>query len=234
MSETRLQKYMADCGIASRRKCEELILGGMVKINDKVVTELGKKVNDKDVVKYNDEIIKPTAKKIYIALNKPVGYVSTVSDQFGRNTVINLVEDEIFTRLYPIGRLDYDTEGLILLTNDGEITYKLTHPKHNVYKTYIAVLNNVPQPNDIEKLKKGVYIEGKKTNPAKLNWIKDNIVEISISEGRNRQVRKMFAAVGYKVENLKRISIGNILLGNIPLGRWRHLTKAEISYLVNL
>lgn len=234
MEEIRLQKYMADCGVDSRRKCEQIILGGKVKVNGKTVTELGVKVTDNDKVEVNGELIKPVTKKVYIAMNKPVGYVTTVSDEFGRPTVMNLVEDEIFTRVYPVGRLDFDTEGLLIMTNDGDLTYKLTHPKHVIFKTYVAVLNEVPQPKDIERLKKGVMVDGRKTQPAKLNWLKDNVIEISISEGRNRQVRKMFEAVGYEVISLQRISVGNINLGNIPLGRWRHLVPAEISYLKSL
>ena len=234
MEEIRLQKYMADCGVDSRRKCEQIILDGRVKVNGKTVTELGVKVTDNDKVELNGELIKPVTKKVYIAMNKPVGYVTTVSDEFGRPTVMNLVEDEIFTRVYPVGRLDFDTEGLLIMTNDGDLTYKLTHPKHVIFKTYVAVLNEVPQPKDIEHLKKGVMVDGRKTQPAKLNWLKDNVIEISISEGRNRQVRKMFEAVGYEVISLQRISVGNINLGNIPLGRWRHLVPAEISYLKSL
>lgn len=232
--EERLQKYMAECGIASRRKCEEIILSGKVFINGKKADKLGIKVCDSDVVTVDDKIITPVKKHIYIALNKPTGFVTTVSDQFNRPTVIDLVSDEIETRVYPVGRLDYDTEGLLILTNDGDITYKLTHPKHTVYKKYIATLNNVPNPRDVEKLKKGVFIDGRITQPAKLNWIKDNVIEISISEGRNRQVRKMFDAVGYEVLALKRINVGKISLGNIPLGRWRHLIPSEIKYLKSL
>ena len=234
MEEIRLQKYMADCGVDSRRKCEQIILDGKVKVNGKTVNELGVKVTDNDKVEVNGELIRPVTKKVYIAMNKPVGYVTTVSDEFGRPTVMNLVEDEIFTRVYPVGRLDFDTEGLLIMTNDGDLTYKLTHPKHVIFKTYVAVLNEVPQPKDIERLKKGVMVDGRKTQPAKLNWLKDNVIEISISEGRNRQVRKMFEAVGYEVISLQRISVGNINLGNIPLGRWRHLVPAEISYLKSL
>lgn len=234
LEEIRLQKFMADCGVASRRKCEEIILQGKVKVNGIKVTELGTKVTEADEVSVNGEIIKKVFKKIYIAMNKPIGYITSVSDEFDRPTVINLVEDEIFTRVYPVGRLDFDTEGLLIMTNDGDLTFKLTHPKHTVYKTYVATLNDVPHPRDIEKLKKGVIIDGKKTQQPKVDWLKDNIVEISISEGRNRQVRKMFEAIGYEVVNLKRISIGNLVLGNIPLGRWRHLSNAEINYLKTL
>lgn len=234
MEEIRLQKFMADCGIASRRKCEEIILQGKVMVNGIKITELGTKVTDGDEISVNGEIIKKVFKKIYIALNKPTGYITSVSDEFDRSTVMNLIEDEIFTRVYPVGRLDFDTEGLLIMTNDGDLTYKLTHPRHTIYKTYVATLNDFPHPKDIEKLKKGVVIDGKKTQQPKVNWLKDNIVEISISEGRNRQVRKMFEAIGYEVVNLKRISIGNLVLGNIPLGRWRHLSNAEIKYLKSL
>ena len=234
MEEIRLQKFMADSGVASRRKCEEIILQGKVKVNGVKVTELGTKVTEEDEVTVNGEVIKKVFKKVYIAMNKPVGFITSVSDEFDRPTVLNLVEDEIHTRVYPVGRLDFDTEGLLIMTNDGELTYKLTHPKHTVYKTYVATLNDVPHPKDIEKLKKGVVVDGKKTQPPKVNWLRDNIVEISISEGRNRQVRKMFEAIGYEVVNLKRIAVGNLTLGNIPLGRWRHLSVAEINYLKSL
>lgn len=231
MEEIRLQKFMAECGVASRRKCEEIILDGRVFVNGNRVTELGTKVSEEDVVEVDGKELQPITKKVYIALNKPVGYVTTVSDQFDRPTVIDLVCDEIHTRIFPVGRLDYDTEGLLLLTNDGDITYKLTHPKHTIFKTYDVVLNEVPNPREIERLKKGVVIDGRKTQPAKLNWLKDNLIEISISEGRNRQIRKMFEAIGYTVVGLKRVSVGDISLGNIPLGRWRHLSKYEIEYL---
>lgn len=234
LEEIRLQKYMADCGVASRRKCEEIILQGRVKVNGVKVTELGTKVTDNDEVTVNGEIIKKVFKKFYIALNKPVGFITSVSDEFDRPTIMNLVEDEIHTRVYPVGRLDFDTEGLLIMTNDGDLTFKLTHPKHSVYKTYVATLNDVPHPREIERLKKGVVVDGKKTQPPKVDWLRDNVVQISISEGRNRQVRKMFEAIGYEVVNLQRIAIGNLTLGNIPLGRWRHLSTAEINYLKSL
>lgn len=234
LEEIRLQKYMADCGLASRRKCEEIILQGKVTVNGKKVIELGTKVTEEDEVSVNGEVIKKVFKKVYIAMNKPVGYITSVSDEFDRPTVMNLVEDEIHTRVYPVGRLDFDTEGLLVMTNDGDLTYRLTHPKHKVYKTYVATLNDVPHPKEIERLKKGVVVDGRKTQPPKVNWLRDNIVEISISEGRNRQVRKMFEAIGYEVTNLQRIAVGNLTLGNIPLGRWRHLSNAEINYLKSL
>ncbi len=234
LEQIRLQKFMADCGVASRRKCEEIIIQGKVKVNGNKITELGTKVTDNDDVTVDGQPIKKVFKKIYIALNKPVGYITSVSDEFDRPTVMNLVEDEIHTRIYPVGRLDFDTEGLLIMTNDGDLTYKITHPKHSIYKTYVATLNDVPHPRDIERLKKGVVIDGKKTQQPKVNWLKDNVVEISISEGRNRQVRKMFEAIGYDVVALQRISVGKLTLGNIPLGRWRHLSSAEINYLKSL
>lgn len=225
---------MADCGVASRRKCEEIILQGRVRVNGQKITELGAKVTSLDKVVLDNEEITPVTKKVYIALNKPVGVVTTVSDQFDRPAVTDLVADEIHTRIFPVGRLDYDTEGLLIMTNDGDITYKLTHPKHVIFKTYHAVLNKVPHPKDVERLKNGVVIDGKKTKPAKINWIKDNVFEISISEGRNRQIRKMFESIGCNVEALRRIAIGNLMLGNIPLGRWKHLSPSEIDYLKSL
>ena len=234
LEEIRLQKYMADCGIASRRKCEELILQGKVSVNGVKVKELGTKVTEEDEVSYKGKVIKKVFKKVYIALNKPVGFITSASDEFDRPTVMNLVEDEIHTRIYPVGRLDFDTEGLLIMTNDGDLTFKLTHPKHTIYKKYVATLNDVPHPKEIERLKKGVVVDGKKTQPPIVNWLKDNVVEISISEGRNRQVRKMFEAIGYEVVNLQRIAVGNLTLGNIPLGRWRHLSNSEINYLKSL
>jgi len=231
MEEIRLQKYLADCGVASRRKSEELILAGRVKVNGQVITQLGSKVTDNDEVLVDGEKVVPVFKKVYILLNKPVGYITTVSDDFGRQTVMDLVNDEIHTRIFPVGRLDYDTEGLLIMTNDGDVTYALTHPKHNIDKTYIATLNNVPHPDDVDKLRRGVVIDGRRTMPANIDWLKDNVLKITIHEGRNRQIRKMFEAVGYEVKHLKRISVGKIQLGNVPLGRWRHLTKAEIDYL---
>lgn len=229
--EFRLQKYMADCGVAGRRKCEEIITSGRVKVNGKVITELGTKVTDNDTVMLDNKVLKLNNRKLYILLNKPTGYLTTVSDDRGRRTVLDLISDEISDRIYPVGRLDYDTEGMLILTNDGDLAYKLSHPKHNFDKTYKVVLNLVPSPTAVNKLREGVVIEGRKTSPAKVEWLKDNTLLISIHEGRNRQIRKMCEEVGYKVKYLCRISMGNIKLGNVPLGRWRHLTPNEIDYL---
>lgn len=231
MEKIRLQKYMADCGVASRRKCEEMIIDGRVMVNGITVTELGTKVDENDTVLLDGKDLKINTKKVYILLNKPSGYLTTVSDDFGRPTVLDLVKDEIHTRIYPVGRLDLETEGLLIMTNDGDLSYNLTHPKHNFYKTYEVFLNDVPNAGVIERLKKGVIIDGRKTSPAKVDWIRDNILHISIHEGRNRQIRKMAETLGYKVEYLRRISVGNIVLGNLPLGRFRHLNDNEIRYL---
>ena len=232
--ETRLQKFMADAGVASRRKCEEIILSGKVTVNGEIVRELGTKVTENDDVKVNGKSISATTKKVYILMNKPSGYLTSVGDDRGRNTVMDLVDGEISTRIVPVGRLDFDTEGLLLMTNDGDLANGLMHPKKEVGKTYKAIIDKVPSPVDIEKLKRGVVIDGRKTYPAEVNWLKDNTVLITIHEGRNRQVRKMFDTLGYKVKYLQRISIGNLNLGNVPLGRWRHLNTSEINYLKNL
>jgi len=233
----RLQKYIAMSGVASRRAAEELITSGKVLVNDKKITELGTKVEiGADTVKVNNEIINPEVKKYYIMLNKPTGYVSTVSDQFDRPTVLDLIGEEIKSRIFPVGRLDYDTSGLLLLTNDGDFTYKVTHPKFNMNKTYIATIKGGITPKGLAQLRSGVIIEdGFKTSPAEVEMLSCEkgytVIQITIHEGKNRQVRKMFEAVGCKVSELNRIKIGTVELGNLPIGRWRYLTSHEISYL---
>ena len=232
----RLQKYIAMCGVASRRKAEELIEKGQVKVNGEKVLELGTKVEiGADKVMVSGKEIKVTAKKYYIMLNKPEGYVSTVNDQFDRPTVIDLIDSEIKSRIFPVGRLDYDTSGLLLLTNDGDFTYKVTHPKFNIDKTYIAKIKGGINVSGLNRLRRGVQVEDYVTSPAEVEILdaKDGktTVKITIHEGKNRQVRKMFEAVGSKVVELQRISIGKVELGNLPLGRWRYLTSHEVSYL---
>ncbi len=235
--QMRLQKFMALCGVASRRKCEEMILSGKIQINDRIVDTLGVKINpSKDQVKVNGKTIKIEQTKAYIMINKPRGYVSTLSDQFNRKTVIELIEGSITQRLYPVGRLDYDTEGLLLMTNDGDFTYAITHPKHHIDKTYIATVKGIPTLATIKKLRQGVEIENYSTSPAKVQVIKimnaSSQLKITIYEGKNRQVRKMCAAMGHPVIALKRIAIGDVQLGNLPLGKWRHLNQQEITKLV--
>ncbi|WP_312831538.1 pseudouridine synthase [Sedimentibacter saalensis] len=234
MEEERLQKYIARCGISSRRKAEDLILTGCVKVNGIVVTELGTKINpEKDVVLVDNKKISETEGFIYIKLYKPEGYVTTVKDQFGRKTVIDLVD--ITERIYPIGRLDYNTSGLLLLTNDGDLANKLMHPKYHIYKTYIAEVEGRMSDEAVMRLKSGVKIEDYKTAPAIVNIVKissnSSIVQVSIYEGKNRQVRKMLDAVGHTVRTLKRISFGKINLGDLKPGAWVHLNEEEIKFL---
>ena len=232
----RLQKYIAMCGTASRRAAEKLIEEGKVKVNGVKVTELGTKVEiGADKVTVNGRLQKFESKKYYIALNKPAGYVTTVRDEFERPTVLDLISKDIDARLYPVGRLDFETEGLLLLTNDGDFANSITHPKYNKNKTYIVVINGGIPVSAINKLRRGVLIDGYKTSPAELEMLDASggktTFKITIHEGRNRQVRKMFESVGGKVSYLQRISIGNVELGNLPIGRWRHLTSHEINCL---
>ncbi len=234
----RLQKYIAHCGVTSRRKAEELIKQGRVLVNNEVRTDMGININpDRDKVYVDNKLISVEKNLVYIILNKPEGYITTLSDEFNRPTVIDLVCD-ITERIYPVGRLDYDTSGLILLTNDGELTYKLTHPKHEFIKTYIANIEGIPNEKTIHKLETGIQIEEYITAPAKFKIIKlekpNCYIEVKIHEGKNRQIRKMLDAVGHPVKSLKRVAMGSIKLDTLPLGKWRALTKSEISYLKNV
>lgn len=226
--EERLQKYLAECGVASRRKCEELILQGKVKVNNQIVTELGVKVNpEKDIVKFEDKEVKPTSKMVYILLNKPIGYVTTADDQFGRDTVLDLVK--VKERIVPVGRLDMYTSGALILTNDGDFVYKVTHPKHEIEKTYTVTVKGIIKNEEVEQLRKGVKIDDYITKPAKVKILKTDIeknisrLEIVIHEGKNRQVRKMCESVGRKVLALHRSKIGKIGVKDIELGKWRYL-----------
>lgn len=234
----RLQKYMALSGVASRRKSEELILEGLVQVNNKVVTELGTKIDPKrDVVKVNDKGIRLESKKIYIMLNKPVGYVTTMKDEKDRNIVTDLI-DGIDERIYPIGRLDADTTGLLLLTNDGDLAYKITHPKNEIPKRYIAIVEGVPNRYELEKFRRGLIIDGRPTAEAFIKIAKrydnESILDISIHEGRNRQVKKMCEMINHPVKKLKRIAIGEIELRGLEIGNFRHLDDEEVKYLKSL
>lgn len=233
----RLQKYIAEAQIASRRKAEEMILDGRVSVNGEIIRELGTKVeSDSDVVSVDGKEIHICEKLIYIMLNKPEGCVTTVKDQFNRKNVMDYVSD-IKERIYPVGRLDYDTSGLLIMTNDGDLTYRLTHPKHNVDKTYIAHVDRKPDKKDMEKFRKGIVIDGRKTAEAEIKIIKEGKLtelEIKIREGRNRQVRKMCAAINCNVVKLKRIATGKLELGELEKGKYRYLDKDEINYLKSL
>lgn len=226
----RLNKYIAECGICSRRKADILIESGKVLVNDIVIKDLGVKIDDtKDQVKVDGKTISKEDKFVYIMLNKPKGYVTTNSEQFGRKSVLDLIDTDY--RIFPIGRLDMYTEGLLLFTNDGEFANKLMHPKNKVEKTYIANVKENITEDKIEYLRNGVDIGGYITKPAKVSIISkdNNEIEIKISEGKNRQVRKMCEAVGLKVINLKRTSIGKLNLGNLKIGKYRYLNKNEID-----
>lgn len=234
----RLQKYMAKCGIASRRKSEEIILEGRVKVNDIVVKELGMTINPKkDIVKVDNKIIKLEENKIYIMLNKPKGYVTTVKDKHSEKIVLDLING-VKERIYPVGRLDVDTTGLLLLTNDGDLVYKLTHPSYEIPKKYIALVKGIPNNKKLYKFRKGLKINGRMTAEAYVKILKRNrdtsLLEISIHEGRNRQVRKMCKYIGHPVIQLERVAIGKLELGNLGIGEWRYLTSKEIEYLKKL
>lgn len=230
----RLQKFLADCGVCSRRKAEEYILSGKVKVNNNIVTELGTKVDEiKDKVYFNNKLVNIENSKVYIMLNKPEGCVTTAKEQFNRKTVFDYIN--IKERVVPVGRLDYDTSGLLLLTNDGDLTYKLTHPKHSIKKVYIAKVYGVPNKKKLDTFKKGIIIDGYKTLPSNIEIIeKDNkysVLKIIITEGRNRQVRKMCEAIGHRVASLKRIAIEDLSIGDLKVGEYRYLTKKEVKYL---
>lgn len=239
MEEERLQKYLANSGIASRRKAEEYILAGKVKVNGKVVTELGTKVNsEKDVIEFEGKRVNNDIKKVYVLLNKPIDYVTTVKDQFSRNTVVDLVKNA-GSNLLPVGRLDMYTSGALILTNDGDFIFHVTHPKHEVEKTYTVTLRGKVTNEEVEELKKGVIIDEEyKTKPAKVRIMKideeKNLsrLEIVIHEGKNRQVRKMCEAIGKKVIALHRSKIGNIGVKDLKIGQWRYLTAKEVEVLM--
>ena len=233
----RLNKYIAHSGLASRRKADDLVFNGNVKINGVTCKEPGYDVKDGDVVEVNGSRIQSTEKLEYVLLNKPLGYITSVQDEHDRPVVTELVAD-VNARLFPVGRLDYNTSGLLIMTNDGDLAYRLTHPKHEVPKTYRARVSGTLSSVRLAKLRKGVDIGGFVTSPAQVKVIKQGersaIVEITIHEGKNRQVRKMFAAVGNKVQELERISLGEIQLGRLKEGHYRKLKREEIEYLKSL
>ena len=236
--EERLQKFLANNGIASRRKCEEFIKLGEVKVNGKVVTELGTKINtEKDIVTFKGKKVEEQKEKIYILLNKPIGYVTTVKEQFRRDKVTDLIK--INTRLVPVGRLDMYTSGALILTNDGDFVYKITHPKNEITKTYTVTIKGQVSDDEINKLREGIVLDdGFKTSPAKVKRImedKENNktrLEIIIHEGKNREVRRMCEAISKKVLALHRSKIGTITLKGLSIGKWRFLKQREIEELI--
>ena len=227
----RLNKYIASCGAASRRGADALIAQGRVTVNGRPVDSIGMDINpDTDAVAVDGALLSLADQKVYIMLNKPVGVLSTCHDDRGRRTVLDLVGDA-GPRLFPVGRLDYDTEGLLLLTNDGDFAYRCTHPRHEMNKTYSALVHGRLDDMAIRHLQNGVMLDGVKTAPAKIGILKrsgmETEVEITIHEGRNRQVKRMFESVGCHVMALKRIAFGSLALGDLPAGRWRYITEME-------
>lgn len=221
----RLQKFLSRAGIASRRKAEEWIKLGKIKVNGKVVKEMGMAVDEKDKVEYNGRIVKPEPEKIYLALNKPEGYVSSVSKEQGPS-VLELIKG-VKQKIYPAGRLDKDSSGLLLLTNDGELTDLLTHPRYEKSKEYLAVLDKEPTKLDLKKISQGLVLE-KKLQPVEIMDVRGKSVRLVLHEGVNRQIRRMFAQLGYTVLKLKRIRIGKLELGELKPGQWREIRKEDI------
>jgi 23S rRNA pseudouridine2605 synthase len=234
MTRERLQKYLARCGVASRRSSEKIIADGRVRVNGQVATEVGISVEpEHDRVEVDGWVVRPPATLTYIALNKPIGVVSTVSDPRGRRTVLDLVPDD--ARVYPVGRLDYDSEGLLLLTDDGDLSLRLTHPRHDVQKEYHALLRGDVTDALLGHLSVGVDLDGKRTAPAKFERLEthpDGVwIRVVLHEGRNRQVRRMVEAVGLEVVRLVRVRVGSLRLGDLAPGAWRRLSAAEVEAL---
>lgn len=232
----RLQKFLAHCGVASRRQAEVIISQSRVSVNGKIVTNPATDVSDQDLVKVDGKPVKINKTYKYYLLNKPLGVVSTASDEKGRVNVIDLIESD--KRLYPIGRLDMDTTGIILITNDGKLTQILTHPKYELSKTYIAKVKQRPNKDSLNKLRRGIYIDGRKTKEAQVkilnSYENETLIEISIEEGRNRQIRKMFDAIGHPIRSLKRIKVGEIEIGGLMVGDYRELNKEELAYITKI
>ena len=231
----RLQKYLASCGVASRRAAEKMITDGRITVNGVIVNQLGSQVNiDSDEVFVDGIRVSPEDEKHYLAYNKPVGEVSTARDPEGRATVLDRFQDYP-VRLFPVGRLDYDSEGLLLLTNDGDLMNRLLHPSYEIPKSYLTRVSNYVSNEEIRALRKGVLIDGKMTSPAEVRMIRHDTFStdllITIHEGRNRQVRRMISAIGHQVVRLKRVRFGPVLLGDLPSGMWRKLTSDEVAKL---
>jgi 23S rRNA pseudouridine2605 synthase len=229
----RLNKYLAEKGIASRREADVLIEKGEIKVNGKVVTQLGTKIDpDIDTVECHENVSERRRNLVYIALNKPIGYVcSAKPTREEPDIVLDLID--IPERIYPVGRLDKDTTGLLILTNDGTLTFKLTHPSAECEKEYEATFNHPITPGAIRKLEAGVRLFGEKTLPTEIRRVTPKIIRIILREGKNRQIRRICQKVGYPVSSLKRVRIKKLLLGDLRLGRWRYLTPAEVNQLQN-
>ena len=238
MSEERLQKILSGAGVASRRAAEQLIVEGHITVNGKIVRELGTKVDPASaVIRVDGKKISLNVEKIYIMLNKPRRTLSAVSDDRGRQTVIDLIDD-VDKKIFPIGRLDYNTEGLLLLTNDGALTHGLLHPRFEINKTYRALIKGRVDETRLDRLRIGIKLEDGMTAPALVNVLSveddQSLVEITIHEGRNRQVRRMFSAIGYNIKRLRRVAFAGLTLDNLKLGSHRRLNKSEVEQLYRL
>ncbi len=231
----RLNKFLAQAGVASRREVDKMIVEGKIKVNGRVVRTLGTKIDDeKDRVEFRGKRVEKGEEMVYLMLNKPPGYLVTLKDPFRRPTIKDLLPS-LEERIYPVGRLDYDSEGLLLLTNDGELAHRLTHPRYRVPKNYVVEVKGVPDSSKISRLEKGISIDGKKTAPARITRLsgssKKTLLRIEIHEGRKREVKRMFEAVGHRVLHLKRDGFGGMRLGNLQTGKWRFLTQKEVESL---
>lgn len=231
----RLQKIIAQAGICSRRQAENLILNGKVSVDGKIIRELGAKADINQKIRVDGKLLHFDTEKIYILLNKPRGYVSTAHDDRGRKTILELLSENFREkRVYPVGRLDLNSEGLILLTNDGELTNSLIHPRFEIEKTYRAKISGILTEEKLDKLRAGIELDDGLTAPAEIYLLDKDLVEITIHEGRNRQIRRMFAAIGCDVKRLKRIKFANLTIDGLKVGNFRVLTSDEVSALKNL
>ncbi len=230
----RLNKYLASAGVGSRRKCDDYIVAGRVKVNGKIVQTLGVKIEESiDKISFDDQPVNLIEKYLYLILNKPAGIITSAKDEFDRQTVLDLIPVE--ERIYPVGRLDQDSTGLVFLTNDGDLANKLIHPKYKISKTYHVLLNKILHPKDMYHFERGLILDDKITAPCKLSGIRviDNcsFLEVILWEGRNRQIRRMFEMLGYEVDTLDRIALGSLTLRGLKRGEWRHLTEDEVKEL---
>ncbi len=236
--QIRLNKFLAQAGVASRREVDKMIAEGKIKVNGQVVQVLGYKIDDKkDRVEVEGRRVEREEGLVYLMLNKPPGYLVTLKDNFQRPTIQQLLPS-LRERVFPVGRLDYDSSGLLLMMNDGELAYRLTHPRFKVPKAYLVKVRGEPDPSELARLEKGIYLDGKKTAPAKIAQIrsdpKKNLFKIEIYEGRKREVKRMFQAIGHKVLQLQRTNFGGLKLGSLKAGKWRYLTRKEIDTLKKL
>ncbi len=240
-SVMRINRYLAECGVDSRRKCERYVIDGRVTVNGRTVTDLAAQISPRDSVAVDGKKVTPVAKHVYLIMNKPKGCVTTVSDDRGRKTVLDIVRgDYPDTRLFPVGRLDYDTEGLLILTTDGDLCNRLTHPSSEIEKVYSAKVEGEVSESELAAIRRGVEIDGKKTKKCRAVLVgydrktNHSSVEVAITEGMNREVRKMFEAVGRHVTFLKRVAIGDLRLRGVDRGSYRKMTAEEIDYLKNV